>query len=190
MAMLNFTDYKVIFVGEPSVGKTSIIQQYSAHVFDSKSEATVGASYVSKLIETSVGSVQVNIWDTAGQERYRSLIPMYSRNAVAAVLVVDLTNRASYDNLDLWARIISSNCAPSCRTYVCANKADLEAIVPVDELEAKCQAKGFPFFKTSATDLKSVTAVFDLIGQDLITKGGKPITPARPIAKPEKEKCC
>jgi small GTP-binding protein len=188
--MLNFTDHKVIFVGEPSVGKTSIIQQYSIHIFDPESEATIGASYVSKLIETSMGSVQVNIWDTAGQERYRSLIPMYSRNAVAAVLVIDVTNSASYESLEVWEGIVAAHCSPSCRTYVCANKVDLDPIIPLDQLEAACKAKGFPFFRTSAKDLKSVAAVFEQIGQDLIRKGGKPTGPPPPIKRTEKVGCC
>jgi small GTP-binding protein len=188
--MLNFTDHKVIFVGEPSVGKTSIIQQYSIHVFDPESKATIGASYVSKVIETGQGSVQVNIWDTAGQERYRSLIPMYSRNAVAAVLVVDVTNRTSYETLDTWAGIIAANCAQTCGTYVCANKVDLEPMIPLDELEATCKAKGFHFFRTSAKDLKSVAAVFDQIGCDLIRMGGKAPGQAAPIKNTGKEKCC
>jgi small GTP-binding protein len=188
--MFHSTDAKVIFVGEPSVGKTSIIQQYSVNLFDPESEATIGASYVSKLIETPTGSVQVNIWDTAGQERYRSLIPMYSRNAAAAVLVIDVTNPLSFEKMENWIGIVTANSAPGCAIYVCANKIDLEAVISLQQVEEFCQRRGFPFFRTSAKDLKSVSAVFERIGQDLIKAKTRPVVQVGPIASTEKKGCC
>jgi small GTP-binding protein len=80
---------KVILVGDVSVGKTSIVQQYCYNTFEEQLPMTVGVSYVVCDVKTPLGSVKIHISDTAGEEKYRSLIPMYSRNAAAAILVLD-----------------------------------------------------------------------------------------------------
>jgi len=155
--MQPLTDFKVVLVGDSSVGKTSTIQQYSIHIFETDvgTETTIGASYASKLVETSIGSVQLNIWDTAGQERYRSLIPMYSRGAIAAIIVLDVTNRSSYERIENWFQLIVSNCAPDCKVYVAANKIDLKSAIPEEELEETCKVRSLPLFKTSAKELRT-----------------------------------
>jgi small GTP-binding protein len=68
MKPIGVADSKVILVGEPSVGKTSIIQQYNLRSFEEEAEATIGASFAAKNVETSHGEVQIHIWDTAGQD--------------------------------------------------------------------------------------------------------------------------
>ena len=82
-------EHKVIIVGDSAVGKTSIIMRFHRNAFFPDHQATVGASFISKTIETKHGNVVLNTWDTAGQEKYRSLVPMYSRNASAAIVVFD-----------------------------------------------------------------------------------------------------
>ncbi|OHT08005.1 small GTP-binding protein [Tritrichomonas foetus] len=168
MKMMNATESKVILVGEPSVGKTSLISQFNNKVFESESESTVGASFVSKAVNASTGPVQLHIWDTAGQERYRSLIPMYSRNSTAAILVIDTTNIASYTTKENWIEVLKNNCPPSCRVYVCANKIDLDCVIPVNELQTWAENANYHFFKTSAKDFASVEAVFKAIAEDII----------------------
>jgi small GTP-binding protein len=191
MRGLGLADSKVILVGDPSVGKTSIIQQYNMRQFDEEGEATIGASFVSKLIDTSHGPVQVHIWDTAGQERYRGLIPMYSRNAVASLLVVDVTNPKSYENLEMWLSIVQANCARDCQTYVVANKTDLDPVIPLDKLEEWATARSFPFFRTSAKDYKSVAVVFEAVAEQVGQMvQGKTENAAAPQPNTKNEGCC
>ena len=168
MRMQSVNESKVILVGDPSVGKTSIIQQYNNRQFEIDSESTVGASFISKYVATEKGEAQLHIWDTAGQERYRSLIPMYSRNACAALMVVDVTNKASFDSKETWANTIKTNCLPNCKVYVIANKMDLEPNIPIDELERWAEDQGFQFFKTSAKEFDSVERVFVKVANDII----------------------
>ena len=162
---------KVILVGDPSVGKTSLIQQYNRHTFESESESTVGASFVNQVVKTEKGDITLHIWDTAGQERYRSLIPMYSRNAIAALLVIDITKKESYESRDAWINILRTNCLPQCKIYVAANKIDLEKKslqIPLDDLKSWCDSNIYPMFLTSAKDFSSIDAVFQLIASDII----------------------
>jgi small GTP-binding protein len=154
MRSIGISDSKVILVGDTSVGKTSIIQQYHLRRFDED-----------ELIDTSHGPVQIHIWDTAGQERYRGLIPMYSRNAVASLLVVDVNNPQSYDHLQMWLSIVETNCAHDCQVYIVANKMDLTVEIPIDKLEEWSTVRSFPFFRTSAKDYKSVATVFEAVAE-------------------------
>lgn len=169
--MNNASESKVILVGDPSVGKTSLIQQYNRRIFEAESESTVGASFVSQVVKTEKGDVTLHIWDTAGQERYRSLIPMYSRNAIAALLVIDITKFDSYQSRELWINILTENCLPQCKIYVAANKIDLEKIdlqIPLNDLKSWCDSNGFPLFLTSAKDFQSIDVVFRQISNDII----------------------
>jgi small GTP-binding protein len=172
MEIRGVVDSKVILVGDASVGKTSIIQQFSKHIFDDDGipDPTIGASFVSKLVETSSGSVQIHIWDTAGQERYRSLIPMYSRNAVAAIIVIDITSYVSFEHLDMWVSTVKTGCPPDCRMYIVANKIDLPPIVPMSDLEKWCIAHKYPLFRTSAKDYRSVAPMFERVAEDVAAR--------------------
>ena len=89
---MNLMKQKVVFLGDSSVGKTSIIARYMSGNFNAGYEATIGTDFSTKTVPTSKGkSVQLQIWDTAGQERYRSLIPSYIRDSAAAVIVYDIS---------------------------------------------------------------------------------------------------
>jgi small GTP-binding protein len=191
MRSLNLSDSKVILVGDPSVGKTSIVQQYHTQKFGADAEPTIGASFVSKSVTTPLGEVQIHIWDTAGQERYRSIIPMYSRNAVAALLVVDVSNAQSYENIEMWRSLIRANCAANCRVYCVANKIDLEAVIPIEKLEEWCQEKGFPLFKTSAKEYDTIAPLFGTVAEDIL-RFSRPILAAANTAleAQKSEGCC
>jgi small GTP-binding protein len=160
-------DTKVIIVGDTSVGKTSILCQFNSTVFQESTESTVGATYVAKPVDTTHGKVTLLIWDTAGQERYRSLIPMYSRNAAAALLVVDVSNPVSYESIDTWYHILKENCPPTVRIYVVANKIDLPVQIPMDELEKWATEHQFPFFKTCAAEYTTVEPVFMRVAEEM-----------------------
>jgi small GTP-binding protein len=190
--MLNITDFKVVLMGDACVGKTSMIQQYSIHNFetDISTETTISASYASKLVETSIGSVQLNIWDTAGQERYRSLIPMYSRGAIAAIIVLDVTNRSSYERIENWFHLIVSNCSPDCKVYVAANKIDLKSVISMEELEETCMVWSLPLFKTSAKELRTVAPLFEKIAEDLIRNLKKPTDSTVEIIREQNRNGC
>jgi small GTP-binding protein len=159
-------DAKVILVGDTCVGKTSLLSQFKLNTFNESTESTVGAHYVAKPVETSRGRINLVMWDTAGQERYRSLIPMYSRDASAAVLVVDVSNRQSYDSLEPWYRMLKEKCPYSTKIYIVANKIDLEPRIPLDDLEKWAHGHRFPFFKSWAMWHETVEPIFKQVAED------------------------
>merc|ERR1712039_959374 len=94
--------YKLVFLGDQSVGKTSLITRFMYDKFDTTYQATIGIDFLSKTMYLEDRTVRLQLWDTAGQERFRSLIPSYIRDSTVAVVVYDITNRASFLNTAKW----------------------------------------------------------------------------------------
>ena len=89
--------FKVVFLGESSVGKTSLINRFLHDSFDSVYRATIGLDFMTKKVQRiDQKSVKFQIWDTAGQERFRSLIPSYIHKSAVAVVVYDITNSETF----------------------------------------------------------------------------------------------
>merc|ERR1719444_295794 len=94
--------YKLVFLGEQAVGKTSVITRFMYDTFDNNYQATIGIDFLSKTLYLDDRTVRLQLWDTAGQERSRSLIPSYIRDSSVAVVVYDITNRNSFTNTSKW----------------------------------------------------------------------------------------
>jgi Ras-related protein Rab-6A len=84
--------YKLVFLGDQGVGKTSIITRFMYDTFDKNYQATIGIDFLSKTMYLEDRTVRLQLWDTAGQERFRSLIPSYIRDSSVAVVVYDITS--------------------------------------------------------------------------------------------------
>ncbi len=99
--------YKVVMLGESGVGKTCIVNRYIKGLF-SQTETTIGSNYSSKIETVKPAGVSVpvkvklQIWDTAGSEQFRSLTPIYYKNAAAVVIVYDSTSAESFDGMQFW----------------------------------------------------------------------------------------
>ena len=106
---------KVVLLGESSVGKTSIISRFIDDIFNANSITTTGASYATKSMQFKDYKNQIikfEIWDTAGQEKYRSLTQIFYKDASIAILVYDITNKSSFNEMkDYWYNQIKE-CAP------------------------------------------------------------------------------
>ncbi len=94
---------KLVLCGNAAVGKTSITMRYKEGVFKKVHEPTLAGAYQEKKFKTKSGDeIQLNIWDTAGDERFRSIMPLYYRDAEIALLVFDLTDPESFKGIDYW----------------------------------------------------------------------------------------
>ena len=101
--------YKLVLLGEASVGKSSLVVRFVQDQFHNHIESTIGAAFFTKSIPVDGDDVTFEIWDTAGQERYHSLAPMYYRGAKAAIVVYDVTDPASYDRAHKWVDELKSS---------------------------------------------------------------------------------
>ncbi|KAJ7873314.1 P-loop containing nucleoside triphosphate hydrolase protein [Mycena olivaceomarginata] len=119
-------DSKIVIMGNSGVGKTSLLQRYTLNKFDPKNTtSTSGAFFVTKKVYVNGLKVRLQLWDTAGQERFRSMAPMYYRGANAALLLYDITNASTFDDIRGWLEELKKNCQPELLIYIVGSKADL-----------------------------------------------------------------
>ena len=121
----NKVHHKVVFLGETSVGKSSIVTRFTRDEFFDFQEPTIGAAFQTKNIQIDNCNVIMEFWDTAGQERYRSLAPMYYRGASVAFIVYDITNPDTLNNAIYWINQIKNKGERNCIIVLLGNKNDL-----------------------------------------------------------------
>jgi len=120
-----FCKVKLVFLGEQSVGKTSLITRFMYDTFDNTYQATIGIDFLSKIMYTQDKTVRLQLWDTAGQERFRSLIPSYIRDSTVAVIVYDVTNPASFEQTHKWIEDVKAERGDQVIIILVGNKTDL-----------------------------------------------------------------
>merc|ERR1712159_817542 len=117
--------YKLVFLGDQSVGKTSIISRFMYDKFDNSYQATIGIDFLSKTMYLEDRTVRLQLWDTAGQERFRSLIPSYIRDSSVAVVVYDVTNQTSFQQTNKWIDDVRAERGNDVIIMLVGNKTDL-----------------------------------------------------------------
>ena len=154
--------FKLVFLGDQSVGKTSMITRFMYDTFDNSYQATIGIDFLSKTMYLEDRTVRLQLWDTAGQERFRSLIPSYIRDSSVAVVVYDVTNRASFLNTSKWIEDVRNERGDDVVIMLVGNKTDLsdQRQVSVEEGEEKANELGVLFIETSAKAGYNVKALF------------------------------
>jgi len=164
-AMSAAQSVKVVVLGNSGVGKTCLVQRFHQGEFPDDAVTTIGADFVQKALTLSCDTrVALNIWDTAGQERFRSLSPMYTRDASIALLVYDVTNDTSFAALERWADHCRQHASPEVVLAVVGHKADLspEGRISAEsgrELTQRLQAQ--IFMECSAKSGMNVDALFE-----------------------------
>ncbi|KAH7707113.1 ras domain containing protein [Aphelenchoides avenae] len=156
--------FKIITLGSWATGKTSIIDRYVDGIFDATPKATYGIGSFSKDLSVYGASVTLDIWDTAGQERWNSLVKVYFKQARAAIIVFDITNRKSFEKTMEWiraARTLGEYQNKIVLTLVGA-KADLHEVREVRSEEAMnfARAQGIPYVETSAKNNAGIAQLF------------------------------
>ncbi|KAF5458155.1 hypothetical protein F2P56_022210 [Juglans regia] len=144
--------YKLVFLGDQSVGKTSIITRFMYDKFDTTYQATIGIDFLSKTMYLADRTVRLQLWDTAGQERFRSLIPSYIRDSSVAVVVYDVANRQSFLSTNKWIEEVRTERGSDVIIVLVGNKTDLvdKRQVSIDEGDAKSREFGVMFIESSA----------------------------------------
>ncbi|KAI9361096.1 ras family-domain-containing protein [Pilaira anomala] len=161
--------YKLVFLGEQSVGKTSLITRFMYDTFDSTYQATIGIDFLSKTMYLEDKTVRLQLWDTAGQERFRSLIPSYIRDSSVAVIVYDMSNRESFLNTSKWIDDVRAERGDEAIVVLVGNKTDLneKRDVTTEEGEKRAKELNVMFIETSAKAGHNVKSLFRKIAQAL-----------------------
>ncbi|XP_069107571.1 uncharacterized protein [Argopecten irradians] len=196
---------KVVTVGDMSVGKTSLAVRYTKHEFIDSYNETIGASFYVRSIEVSGKTFLFQIWDTAGQERFRSLVPMYLRDAKIAILVYDVTNMDSFDSVNGWLKDLLANSPANVKIALVGNKMDLpnQRQVPIQTAKHFASQKNIAFVETSAKTGENVDRLFSMLAEMMLedadtlgrqissdTTVSTPVVDVRDVGFPIRKRCC
>ena len=167
--------FKLLCLGETGVGKTCVILRYSDNKFTKHQMSTVGIDFKIKVIEYKTKQIKLIIWDTAGQERFRNITNQYYNGADGIILIYDVTNRNSFNNVTYWINQITSK---SDRTKIglilVGNKTDDEKsrVITKEEGEILGQNNEIDFIKTSVFKNKKIDECFNCVINKIIKKKG------------------
>jgi small GTP-binding protein len=157
--------YKLLFLGDTSVGKTSLLIRYIDNKYDGDGLPTLGVDVRYKFVELENKKIRVDIWDTAGQERFKNITKNYFRGAHGIILVFDITNRATFDVLKTWFITAQNNVSPETEMIVVGNKIDLndERQVNFESLKEFGLKHKIDVFETSAKTGEGVQEIFECL---------------------------
>lgn len=163
--------FKLVFLGDQSVGKTSIITRFMYDAFDRQYQATIGIDFLTMTMTLEDRSVRLQLWDTAGQERFRSLIPSYIRDSAAAIVVYDVASRASFNSTTKWIEGVRAERGSDVVLALVGNKSDLseKREVSTEEGELRAQEHKAIFVEVSAKTGANVKALFRKVANTMPT---------------------
>lgn len=182
------SSFKIVVVGSSSVGKSSIVQRLVQGTFIEESTTTCGADFYTYSCPVNSDEIKLQIWDTAGQERFHSISKSYFRNAVGVILVYDITNLNSFDELTGWLDDLHQLAAANAYILLVGNKIDLEEQRQVGEQLVKefAERHKLETIETSALSGKNVQEAFTRLAFEVSTRVYNGTISIAPMVKKQK----
>ena len=167
--------FKLLLIGDSGVGKTCILVRFSEDCFNSTFISTIGIDFKIRTVEIDGKKIKLQIWDTAGQERFRTITTAYYRGAMGIMLVYDVTNEKSFDNIRNWIRNIDENAAADVEKMILGNKCDLDEsrVVSKERGQLLANEHQVKFMETSAKSGHNVERAFLDLAHDIKVKMDK-----------------
>ncbi|XP_043840052.1 ras-related protein Rab-43 [Dromiciops gliroides] len=170
--------FKLVLVGDASVGKTCVVQRFKTGSFSERQGSTIGVDFTMKTLEIQGKRVKLQIWDTAGQERFRTITQSYYRSANGAILAYDITKKSSFHSVPHWIEDVRKYAGANIVQLLIGNKSDLSDLREVQLAEAQLLAERYEILcaiETSAKDSSNVEEAFVKVATELMMRHGGPV---------------
>lgn len=166
------TQLKYVIIGASGGGKTSILRRLAENRFVQGTQSTVGIEYFTYDTTIENHKLKLMLWDTAGQERFYTIAKAYFRAALGIILVFDITDRKSFDQVPRWLRDARLDADPHCVALLVGNKTDLAEKRKISSEEAQkfAEVNELQYFETSALNGDGITEVFMKGATDILHK--------------------
>ncbi len=152
--------FKILIIGDSGVGKSSILLRFTEDTFSSQYISTIGVDFKIRTIEQDGKHIKLQIWDTAGQERFRTITSSYYRGAHGIMIVYDVTDPESFENVKQWITEINRYSSESVNKLLIGNKIDRPRIVSTQSGQDFANLLGIEFVETSAKDTTNIDQAF------------------------------
>ena len=153
---------KYIIIGDQAVGKSNILLRYTQGEFKNEYQTTIGVEFGAKNANINNTLYRIQIWDTAGQENFRSITRAYYKNSVCALVVYDITNKDSFNNVSTWIDDCKNQSPKTIYMILVGNKTDLEdkREVSTEEGQELADKYGIDFYESSAKTGENIEEIF------------------------------
>ena len=187
--------YKVLILGDKAVGKSCFLIRFTENKFQEIYLSTAGMDYKYKDVMYEEGkTIRLQIWDTAGQERYRTITTGLFKGAVGIILMYDITDKQTFNNVREWIKSIEEETSKKVILILVGNKVDKkEREVLKAEGEQIAEEYNFPFFETSAQSGLNVNSVFETLAKLIVEKKAQSANQGHKLTNTKnnvKKKCC
>ncbi|CAH8273685.1 unnamed protein product [Arabidopsis lyrata] len=193
--------FKLLLIGDSGVGKSCLLLRFADDSYIESYISTIGVDFKIRTVEQDGKTVKLQIWDTAGQERFRTITSSYYRGAHGIIIVYDVTDEESFNNVKQWLSEIDRYASDSVNKLLVGNKCDLAAnrAVPYETAKAFADEIGIPFMETSAKDATNVEQAFmamaasikdRMASQPAANNARPPTVQIRGQPVPQKNGCC
>ncbi|KAF7232522.1 hypothetical protein EG68_09876 [Paragonimus skrjabini miyazakii] len=161
--------FKLLLIGDSGVGKSCLLLRFADDTYSDTYISTIGVDFKIRTIELDGKAVKLQIWDTAGQERFRTITSSYYRGAHGIIVVYDVTDQGSFNNVHSWLEEIKHYADSKVNRLLVGNKCDLEAkrVVQTSTGKALADELHMPFLETSAKDATNVEEAFVKMAQQI-----------------------
>uniref|UniRef100_A0A4W3K021 RAB1A, member RAS oncogene family b n=1 Tax=Callorhinchus milii TaxID=7868 RepID=A0A4W3K021_CALMI len=172
----NYFDYlfKLLLIGDSGVGKSCLLLRFADDTYTESYISTIGVDFKIRTIELDGKTIKLQIWDTAGQERFRTITSSYYRGAHGIIVVYDVTDQESFNNVKQWLQEIDRYASENVNKLLVGNKCDLTTKKVVDYTTAKefADSLGIPFLETSAKNATNVEQAFMTMAAEIKKRMG------------------
>ena len=197
-------EFKIVTLGDPGVGKTSIFRRFVEDNFDPNQLSTLGINLSTKILKIKNKELVLKLIDTGGQEKYRAIAASYFRRADVILFVFDLNNSGSFDSIQYWLDFFEENNTGTNikNKFLIGNKNDLEQKVDQDLIDKLTEKNNILYMSTSAKTKHQIEQLFEYIGGELYkllenntkNNNGKKKSTGKVLSKTnmkkDKKKCC
>jgi len=160
---------KLLLIGDSGVGKSCLLLRFCDDSFNPTFITTIGIDFKIRTIDLDGKRIKLQIWDTAGQERFRTITTAYYRGAMGILLVYDVTDERSFNNVRNWIRNIEQHASEGVNKILLGNKCDMKEKRAVDKERGQALADeyGLKFLEVSAKSNINVEEAFVSLARDI-----------------------
>uniref|UniRef100_A0A915N4Q6 Uncharacterized protein n=1 Tax=Meloidogyne javanica TaxID=6303 RepID=A0A915N4Q6_MELJA len=198
--------FKLLLIGDSGVGKSCILLRFADDTYTESYISTIGVDFKIRTIELEGKTIKLQIWDTAGQERFRTITSSYYRGAHGIIVVYDITDQDSFNNVKQWLQEIDRYASESVNKLLVGNKCDLTNKRAIETNVAKfffeyADQLNIPFLETSAKNSTNVEQAFTTMATEIKNRMGPlqqtganasavRIGPSQPVQDKKSGGCC
>jgi len=161
--------FKLLLIGDSGVGKSCLLLRFADDTYTESYISTIGVDFKIRTLDLSGKTCKLQIWDTAGQERFRTITSSYYRGAHGIIVVYDVTDKESFNNVKHWMQEIDKYAADGVNKLLIGNKCDLSSkkVVSYDEAKELADSLSVGFLETSAKNAHNVEQAFQKMAGDI-----------------------